>query len=371
MQTQPVTAAILQVEETAAACRLTVGGRWENGAARPHWTPAKTVAFRRVEIVVTALERWDGSLVLFLGEVRRLCEKRGWELAVQGLPAAIPPALVQVRPGGAPAAGKAWPWVAELGLATRKLGSDLRDYARFMGNCTIAFVQLLRHPARFRWGDCFEQMQLCGVQGLAIVGLISFLVGVTMAYQSAVLLRQFGADIYVADLIGLGVVREMGPMMAAVVLAGRTGAAFAAEIGNMKANEEIDALETLGLNPVQFLVLPRLIALQLMMPLLALYANALGVLGGLLVAWGLLDLPPITYWIETKGVLDLSDLGTGLFKSVVFGALIGFAGCLRGLQADRSAAGVGKAATSAVVTGILCIIVADSVFAVIFNILGL
>jgi phospholipid/cholesterol/gamma-HCH transport system permease protein len=192
-----------------------------------------------------------------------------------------------------------------------------------------------------------------------------------MAYQSAVLLRQFGADIYVADLIGLGVVREMGPMMAAVVLAGRTGAAFAAEIGNMKANEEIDALETLGLSPIQFLVLPRLIALQLMMPLLALYANALGVLGGLLVAWGLLDLPPITYWIETKGVLDLSDLGTGLFKSVAFGALIGFAGCLRGLQADRSAAGVGKAATSAVVTGILCIIVADSVFAVIFNILGL
>lgn len=371
MPTQPATAATVSVEETAEVCRITVAGRWDNVAARPHWSPSKGAAFRKVEIVVTPLERWDASLVLFLGEVRRWCEKRGATLAVQGLPEGIPPALVQVPARAVATSGYAWPWVAHLGMATRKVGVDLVDYARFVGNCTIASGQFLRRPAHFRWGDCFEQMQLCGAQGLPIIGLISFLVGVIMAYQSAVLLRQFGADIYVADLIGLGVVREMGPMMAAVVVAGRTGAAFAAELGNMKANEEIDALETLGLSPVRFLVLPRLLALQLMMPLLALYANALGVLGGLLVAWGLLDLPPVTYWIETKGVLDLSDLGTGLFKSVVFGGLIGFAGCLRGLQADRSAAGVGKAATSAVVTSILCVIVADAVFAVVFNILGL
>jgi phospholipid/cholesterol/gamma-HCH transport system permease protein len=371
MSTQPATAATVSVEETPELCRLTVGGRWDSSASRPRWTPAKAAAFRQVEIVVTPLERWDSSLVLFLGEVRRLCGKRGWTLAVHGLPAGIPPALVLVPTGPAAAGGYAWPWVAYLGLATRKVGADLVDYARFVGNCAIACAQFLRNPVHFRWGDCLEQMQLCGAQGLPIIGLISFLVGVIMAYQSAVLLRQFGADIYVADLVGLGVVREMGPMMAAVVVAGRTGAAFAAELGNMKANEEIDALETLGLSPVRFLVLPRLLALQLMMPLLALYANALGVLGGLLVAWGLLDLPPVTYWIETKGVLDLSDLGTGLFKSVVFGALIGFAGCLRGLQADRSAAGVGKAATSAVVTSILCVIVSDAVFAVVFNILGL
>lgn len=370
MQIPPANAAAtLQVEESAELCRLKVGGRWDSAAARPHWKPAKGATFRRVEIVVTELERWDSSLVLFLGEVRRQCEKRGWELAAQGLPAGIPPALVQVHRSAARHHG-AWAWLADVGVATRKFVDDSLDYARFVGNCTIASVNLLRSPARFRWGDCFAQMQLCGAQGLPIVGLISFLVGVIMAYQSAVLLRQFGADIYVADLIGLGVVREMGPMMAAVVLAGRTGAAFAAEIGNMKANEEIDALETLGMNPVQFLVLPRLVALQLMMPLLTLYANALGVLGGMLIAWGLLDLPPVTYWIETKSVLDLSDLASGLIKSMAFGGLIGFAGCLRGLQADRSASGVGKAATSAVVTAILCIILADAVFAVIFNILG-
>ena len=370
MQTQPATAATLQIAETAELCRLTVGGRWENAAVRPHWVPAKNATFKGVEIVVTPLERWDGSLILFFGEVRRLCEKRGWTMAVQGLPEGIPPALVEVAKPAARSVGGDWPWLNHVGLATRKFWSDLLEYARFAGNCTIAFGQVVRSPGRFRWADCFEQMQHCGALGLPIVGLISFLVGVIMAYQSAVLLRQFGADIYVADLIGLGVVREMGPMMAAVVLAGRTGAAFAAEIGNMKANEEIDALETLGLSPVQFLVLPRLVALLLMMPLLTLYANALGVLGGLVISWGLLDLPPVTYWIETRSVLDLSDLSSGLIKSVAFGALIGFSGCLRGLQAERSATGVGRAATSAVVTGILCIIVADAVFAVIFNITG-
>ena len=369
MSTQPAIAATLQVEETPEVCRLHLGGRWDRTAARPQWRPAAGAVYRRIEIVVEALERWDASLVLFLGEVRRTCERQCWTLTAQGLPGGIPAQLVEVRAGAAPRAA-GWPWLEQLGLTTRLIVADALDLARFMGDCTIAAGQVLRRPARFRWGDCFVQMQQCGAHGLPIVGLISFLVGVIIAYQSAVLLRQFGADIYVADLIGLGVVREMGPMMAAVVLAGRTGAAFAAEIGNMKANEEIDALETLGMNPVQFLVLPRLVALQLMMPLLTLYANALGVLGGMLIAWGLLDLPPITYWIETKSILDLSDLASGLIKSVAFGGLIGFAGCLRGMQADRSASGVGKAATSAVVTAILCIILADAVFAVIFNILG-
>ncbi len=371
MSNDPVTAANLRIEEQPEVCRLHVGGRWSLAAQRVQWQPGPDASYRRVEVRIGELERWDAALVLFLSKVRRTCERRGWTLTAAGLPPGIPASLIETGPVPAREEKRRWPWLEHLGLTTRLVVDDTLDYARFMGNCTIAFGQFLRRPRHFRWGDCFTQMQLCGAYGLPIVGLISFLVGVILAYQSAVLLRQFGADIYVADLIGIGVVREMGPMMAAVVLAGRTGAAFAAELGNMKANEEIDALETLGLSPVQFLVLPRLIALQLMMPLLALYANALGILGGLVIAWGVLDLPPITYWIETKGVLDLSDLASGLIKSVVFGGLIGFAGCLRGLQADRSAAGVGKAATSAVVTAILCIIVADAIFAVLFNILGI
>jgi phospholipid/cholesterol/gamma-HCH transport system permease protein len=159
--------------------------------------------------------------------------------------------------------------------------------------------------------------------------------------------------------------------MTAVVLAGRTGAAFAATLGNMKTNEEIDALETLGISSVQFLVLPRLLALGLMMPLLTLYANTLGIFGGMAVAYGLLSISPTAYWVEMLTIVDLSDLASGVIKATAFGLIVGLAGCLRGLQAERSAAGVGRAATSAVVTAILLMVVADAVFAVVFNVVGI
>jgi phospholipid/cholesterol/gamma-HCH transport system permease protein len=214
-------------------------------------------------------------------------------------------------------------------------------------------------------------MQQCGAMALPIVSLISFLVGVTLAYTGALVLRQYGGDIYVADLIGLAMVREMGAMMTGVVLAGRTGAAFAATLGNMKANEEIDALETLGLSTVDFLVLPRLLALAVMMPLLALYANALGIVGGMIVSLKVLSIPPTAYWVEMLTIVDMSDIFVGVIKAMAFGFIVGLAGCLRGIEAERSAAGVGRAATSAVVTAILLIIVADAIFAVVFDILGL
>jgi phospholipid/cholesterol/gamma-HCH transport system permease protein len=214
-------------------------------------------------------------------------------------------------------------------------------------------------------------MQKCGAMALPIVSLISFLVGVTLAYSGAIVLRRFGGDIWVADLIGVAMTREMGAMMAGIVLAGRTGAAYAAEIGSMKANEEIDALTVLGISPVRFLVLPRVIALGLMMPLLALYANCLGILGGMAVAYTTLDIPPAAYWVEMLTIVDLPDVTVGVIKSIAFGLIVGLAGCRRGLQADNNAAGVGRAATSAVVTAILFIIVADAVFAVLFHAIGL
>jgi phospholipid/cholesterol/gamma-HCH transport system permease protein len=257
-----------------------------------------------------------------------------------------------------------------VGRTTLETWSRARAASTFVGESVIGVARLLFHPRKFRWGDCLDEMQQCGAMALPIVSLISFLVGLIMAYQAAVQLRQFGADIFVADLVGLSVVREMGPMMAAIILAGRTGAAFAATLANMKANEEVDALETLGIPPVHFLVLPRLLALVVMMPLLALYSDCVGVLGGMAVAAGVLDIPPSAYWIETQSIVDLSDVSSGLLKSLAFGALIGLAGCLRGLQAERSAAGVGRAATSAVVTSVLLIIVADALFAVVFNFLG-
>jgi phospholipid/cholesterol/gamma-HCH transport system permease protein len=184
-------------------------------------------------------------------------------------------------------------------------------------------------------------------------------------------LKRFGGEIWVADLIGVAMTREMGCLMAAVVLSGRTGAAFAAEIGSMKANEEIDALSTLGISPIRFLVMPRVLALGLMMPLLAMYANCLGILGGMAVAFATLDIPPAAYWVEMLTIVTVQDIAVGLIKAVVFGLIVGLTGCLRGLEAERNASGVGRAATSAVVTAILLIIVADAVFAVLFNFMGL
>ena len=200
---------------------------------------------------------------------------------------------------------------------------------------------------------------------------MSFLVGLILAFMGAVQLRQFGAQMYVADLVGLGMTREMGAMMTGVIIAGRTGAAFAAQLGTMQVNEEIDALITMGIPPMEFLVLPRMLALMLMMPLLCVYADLVGMLAGLVVGTGLLNLSLVEYVHETRQAVDLVDCGVGLVKSAVFGVLIALAGCLRGMQCGRSAAAVGAAATSAVVTGIVWIIASDGVFAVMTEQLGI
>ena len=352
---------------------LVLAGVWQVTASRPSWR--RVLGERkpaRVRPQVDQVGKWDTSLLLFLFEVQEWCRVNGatWD------PVALPGRITLLLQQFVSAHEKSEPhdrsdsFLTSVGRTTIDTWVRARSASTFLGETVIGVAGLLRAPRRFRWRDCVHEMQLCGAMALPIVSLISFLVGLIMAYQAAVQLRQFGADIYVADLVGLSVVREMGPLMAAIILAGRTGAAFAATLANMKANDEVDALESLGISPVQFLVLPRLIALTIMMPLLALYSNGVGILGGMAVAAGVLEIPPSAYWIATQSVIDLSDVNSGLLKSGAFGVLIGLSGCLRGLQAERSAAGVGQAATSAVVTGILLIIVADALFAVVFNILG-
>ncbi len=372
MKAAPVQA---RVDTTLEGDRLIadLGGVWRITDPLPAWSGLLGGRRPRTVVVrVGALERWDSSLVRFVHEIELWCRASGAACDVSALPATVRDLAAQL----AHARETRMPFdhshnlLAVVGVAATGLGRQIRDFADFIGQCTLSALGLLRQPGRFRWRDCFSEMQQCGAMALPIVSLISLLTGLIMAYQAAVQLRQFGADIFVADLVGLAVVREMGPMMAAVVLAGRTGAAFAAQIGNMKTGEEIDALETLGIAPVEFLVLPRLLALTLMMPLLALYANCLGWLGGMFVSASVLDIPPSAYWIETQTVIDLSDVSSGLVKSVVFGVIVATAGCLRGMQCERSAAGVGRAATSAVVTGILLIIAADAIFAVLYNVLG-
>ncbi len=352
---------------------LALGGRWQITAQRP--SPAKTLAGchpARVAIEMGEIESWDSSVVLFAHETNLWCEAHGSEFDAEGLLPAVRRLLAQfdsTRDSRIPR-DRSPGFLTSVGLAATDVTAKVREIIQFVGECTLSSIHLLKHPHKFRWRDCVYEMQQCGAMSLPIVSLIAFLVGLTLAYTGAVILRQFGADIWVADLVGLTMVREMGSVMTAIVLAGHTGAAYAATLGNMKANEEIDALETLGIRAVDFLVMPRIVALGLMMPLLALYANGLGILGGMAVSLIILDIPPTAYWVETLTMIDLSDISTGLIKALTFGLIVGLAGCLRGLQAQRSATGVGLAATSAVVTAILLIIVADALYAVIFNILG-
>lgn len=361
-----------------------VGGAWRLTEPHPTWHDVVPGAMKAqgdaalphtVRVEAEDLAEWDSSLPIVLRQARRGAEAINAKFETVGLPPAAEALERKLTEGaGAAKSGDAGPAPLDLftavGNVVNGLAGEGREFSRLVGECSFSIGRFFRGQAQFRWRDCLLEMQLCGGQAVPIVGVIAVLTGVILAYQASAQLRQFGADIFVADMVGIAMVREMGPLMTAVVLAGRTGAAFAATLGSMKANEEIDALQTLGVSPVDFLVMPRLTALFSMLPLLVLFANTLGILGGLIIALSILDIPANLYWTETKSFVDLSDLFTGLIKAATYGALIGLAGCLRGMQADRSASGVGQAATSAVVTSIFLIIVANAIYAVLFNILG-
>jgi phospholipid/cholesterol/gamma-HCH transport system permease protein len=349
-------------------------GPWRLGGATPRWgSTVGNAAPKGVRLRADGVSHWDTSLVVFVGEAAKWCADAGVGCDLAPLPERM--RLLGGQFAKSLAAGDrgdhSRSLLVEVGLATRSAMGQAREFLGFIGECWLATKRLITGHAGFRWNDCLSEMQKCGAMALPIVSLISFLVGVTLAYSGAIVLQRFGGDIWVADLIGVAMTREMGAMMAGIVLAGRTGAAYAAEIGSMKSNEEIDALTVLGISPVRFLVLPRVLAVGLMMPLLALYANCLGILGGMVVAYVDLGIPPTAYWVEMLTIVDLPDVTVGIIKSVVYGLIVGLSGCLRGLQSENNAAGVGQSATSAVVTGILYIIVADAIFAVLFQVIGL
>ncbi|MCC6414799.1 MAG: MlaE family lipid ABC transporter permease subunit [Opitutaceae bacterium] len=369
-----VTSARVSLEMEGDLAMVTLAGVWRVTEPRPHWgAVVQGQEPRRVRLDVSQLERWDSSLLLFLFDTQQWCRVMGAYCDLSGLPDKVREMLGQLSRSHETSVpfDRSENFFITVGHATLDAWRKVQEISSFVGECALGLANLIKRPRKFRWADCLEQMQQCGAMALPIVSLISLLVGLTLAYTGALILRQYGGDIYVADLVGISMVREMGALMTAIVLAGRTGAAFAAHLGNMKANEEIDALNTLGISPVDFLVMPRLVALCLMMPLLALYANCLGIVGGMFIALGVLDIPPAAYWVEMLTIVDMSDVMAGMIKAATFGVIVGVAGCLRGLQAERSAMGVGLAATSAVVTGILFIIVADAIYAVLFDILGI
>ena len=260
--------------------------------------------------------------------------------------------------------------VAEIGRAAATTGRDIRAQVVFIGETAAALWYAAKNPARIRWKDVWYTCEQVGVNALPIVALISFLLGIILAFQAAVPMRQFGAELFVADLVGLSILRELGPLMTAILLAGRSGAAFAAEIGTMKVNEELNALTTMGLDPVRFLVVTRVLAALLMMPLLTLFADLIGILGGALTMITF-NIPIVSFLHEVDSLVDVKDLLAGLAKAPVFAVLIAGVGCLRGLQTQTGASAVGISATRAVVSSIVLLVVVDGIYAFVYYLLDI
>ncbi|MEO0649591.1 MAG: MlaE family lipid ABC transporter permease subunit [Planctomycetota bacterium] len=259
----------------------------------------------------------------------------------------------------------------QIGRTLFDLAAQFRDAADFIGQFVLQTRAAVRHPGAIPWRTVMRLAERHGADAVAIVAIINLLVGVILAFQAAAQLERFGAEVFVADLVGLSVVRELGPLMTAILVAGRSGAAFAAELGTMKVSEEVDALKTLGLSPTAFLVLPRSLALLLVLPLLTIIADVFGVAGGLLIGVGLLDLTVVGYWNQTVGAIGGADLGTGLAKSFVFAVTVAMISCQRGLATRGGAEGVGRSTTSAVVTCIFHLVLLDAAMTWVFSIYGM
>jgi phospholipid/cholesterol/gamma-HCH transport system permease protein len=360
---------------TADTLLVEVSGQWQLHDDVPSATVLQQYletapGVQRLTFDTQALGRWDSSLVTVLLDIIALGAQRQIVVEQEGLPSGLRRLLhlataVPERQGARREAIQE-PFLDRVGKETLGLIASVGDMLGFVGEAILALLQFLRGRARFRRVEFMMLIQECGAQALPIVTLICFLVGAILAFIGAVQLAMFGAQIYVANLVGMAMTLEMGAMMTAIIMAGRTGAAFAARLGTMTVNEEIDALTTLGLSPMEFLVVPRMLALVTMMPLLTLYADLMGILGGGLIGVTVLQISPVEYFHQTRAALTLSACAQGLIKSGVYGMLVALAGCLRGMQCGRSAAAVGQATTSAVVTSIVCIITASAILTVIF-----
>lgn len=321
-----------------------------------------------------ALENWDSGLITFLLKLQRLCNRKQIGVDFSGLPQGAQRLIklataIPERQGTTKTPARESP-ISRLGNKAIRTTDGAQDMVAFIGEAFVTFLRFFRGKAQYRRSDLSLTIQECGAKALPIVTLISVLVGLILAFVGAIQLQQFGAQVYVANLVGLGMAREMGAMMTAVIMAGRTGSAFAAQLGTMRVNQEIDAFVTMGISPMEFLVLPRMLALMLMMPLLCIYSDLLGILGGAIVGITMLDLGTAQYFYQTQEALTFTDFSVGLVKSVVFGVLVAIAGCLRGMQCGSSSAAVGLATTSAVVTGIVFIVVSDAILTIMYDILG-
>ncbi len=367
----PERARATKVEIRQVGHTLTAGlaGDWETGRPTPSFERLveerpQGLALRAIDFDTTELGAWGSSLLAFLMQAMRYCEARDLDFGEESLPDEIARLLELSR---AVPEQEIHRDEREASLLTRLGKGTLTAYeaclamVTFTGEVVDGFVRLILFRVRLRWRDFWVVVQSNSSGALPIVTLIAFLVGAIIAFLGAVVLRRFGAGYYVSYLVGYGMLREMGALMTAIIMAGRTGAAFAAELGTMKITEEIDALRTLGISPVDHLVLPRVLGLFVMMPLLTIYAGFVGITGGMVVAVSLLDVTVVQFIGGLQTALTLGDGLLGVFKGTVFGLIIGLSGCMKGMQAGNDAGAVGRAATSAVVMGITLIIVATAV----------
>jgi phospholipid/cholesterol/gamma-HCH transport system permease protein len=354
-----------------------LGGRWALADGVPtadaiHRELEQGVS--RVAVEDAGLESWDSSLVTFLHAVASAAASRGVPVDLDALPEGarrLIEVALAVKPRVEPPAVEDDALTARVGRVALHVWGTAGDALTFVGETVLAFGTLVRGRARFRRVDLLHAFEATGVSALGIVALINFLIGAVLAFVGAVQLQQFGAAIYVANLVGIGVFRELGPLMTGIVMAGRTSAAFAATLGTMTVNEEVDALRTMGLRPSEFLALPRVLATSLMMPALVAYADLLGLLGGLFVGVTVLDLGTIEYVRQTQASVGLRHFWIGLAKGVAFGAVVASTGTYYGIRCGRSAAAVGEATTKAVVMGIVLVVIVDAVATVVCHVLHL
>ena len=321
----------------------------------------------------SGIEKWDSGLVAFLFQLIRESGHKHLQVSLQGLPPGIQKLLalaLKINEKVITEKAQDESFFTRVADNVLKRWDGLLSLLNFLGQIAVAFGRLIMGRVYFRWDEFMVILQRCGADALLLVSLISVLVGIILAFIGATQLKLFGAQIYIANIVGIGMVRVMGAMMASILMAGRTGASFAAELGLMQTNEEIDALQTLGVSPVEFLVIPRILALVIMMPLLTLYADLMGILGGFIISIGLLGLNPVEYWQHTQSSVALSNLWVGLIHSFVFGIIIAIAGCFRGMQCKRSAVAVGEATTSAVVSAIISIVIATAIITFVCQVLG-
>lgn len=357
---------------------LSIRGRLDATTTGTVWREALQLVDRnrpqRLILDARALEYCDGAGVALLLELGRLQVATGGTLMYEGLPAEVEQ-LLQLY-GEAPvmpppvAAQESLSPVERIGRAWMTGWKAFKTLVIFVGELTVSLVQAAAHPRTVRWRDALVIAERAGVDALPIIALIGFLLGLIMAFQAAIPMQQFGAEIYVANLIGLSMLRELGPLLTAIILAGRSGSAFAAEIGTMKVKEEVDALVTMGLEPVRFLVVPRVIAAVAITPVLAVFSNLFGLVGGAVVMRSL-GFPLVTYVHQIQSSVLPRDVFGGLGKSVAFGLVVAAIGCLRGLQTKTGASAVGDSATNAVVSGLVLITIVDGLFAVVFYYLGI